>query len=71
MKAGIPRHLGVKGGAEQVALLDGDDASVGESGEGGDTLAGLFNHGRADEHSVHRRVAKPRNIKIRFEGIEL
>jgi len=71
MESVVASDLRVERRGQQRALLHGDDAAVVETSENVDIGAHTLDHGRTNEHGMHRRPAQRRNVKVGLEGFKL
>ena len=71
MEARLAGQLGMERGGDDVALPDGDDASVVQPREHVDAGPDALDDRCADEDAVDRRVAEDRHRQVRLEGVQL
>src|SRR6185436_15289646 len=71
VEPGLAGKLGVERGRDDVALADGDDPVVVETGEDVDVRAGPGDDRGPDEHAVNRLVAENRHGQVGLERVEL
>ena len=71
VKAGLPRHLGVKRRAEQSAVLDGNNAAVIQRRENSDLGPHFVDHGCTNEDGVHGWLTQRGHGEVCLERVEL